>query len=159
MGDLKASTLLPMGRTAEDLEAGWTEYFRAASEAAGFVGRGWKADLARAANISDATIGRWSRAERIPEPDSCRVLATAWRRPFLEVLVAAGHVDPEEAKMAGRPAPPAVPRTLAAEVARLQDVLDRPTTSAEAKERIRLMLRAVADLVDAKGVSALDEEV
>lgn len=49
--------------------------------------------------------------------------------------------------------------TLAREVQRLQELIDRPTTTPEVRGRIRAMLKAAADLVEANGPDALRERL
>ena len=135
-----------MGKADQPVPAtGWLEYFHNATANAGFTGRGWKAELARALDVYDVQIGRWSRGERVPDVDSCQLLADAWRVPVVEVLVAAGHLRPDAAGLSERPT---VPTTAASpELERLAALLDSDAPE-HVKARIRAALSATADLID-----------
>jgi transcriptional regulator with XRE-family HTH domain len=66
-------------------------------------------ELARKTGIGEAQISRWLRGQTTPDVPNLRRLSKPLRRPLLELLVAAGHVEPEEARMKDRPEPPPVP--------------------------------------------------
>lgn len=56
------------------------------------------ADLNRQSGLSQSLISRWLRGETAPGVDNARILASAFRRPLLEVLVAAGILTDKEAR-------------------------------------------------------------
>lgn len=100
-------------QTTPDPPDNWPDYFLWASKQAGYdtSSRGWTAQLARAIGVGDGTVSRWKDAKAIPDIDSCRKLAVAWRQDVLEVFIAAGHLTRQEAHRARprRPAPPEPP--------------------------------------------------
>jgi transcriptional regulator with XRE-family HTH domain len=54
--------------------------------------REWNmSDFARRAGISPSVIGRWVRGERIPDPQSCDLIADTLGVDVDRVLVLAGH--------------------------------------------------------------------
>lgn len=73
---------------------GWSGYMDAAMDSAGITSR---KDLAAKAGVDATVLGRWYRREVQPDIRNLRKFALAVRRPLLEVLVAAGHITPEEA--------------------------------------------------------------
>lgn len=143
------ATLLPMGKSDGDTQpAGWLDYFPRAAAAAGYVGRGWKARLARDLGAYDSHVSRWTSGERIPDIDSCRALARVLGRPILEVLIAAGHIAPEEVGLSQPPAPLPPPRRLSPQLERLALLLDDPDLSPVVRKLIEAQLAATADLVE-----------
>ncbi|GLW91822.1 helix-turn-helix domain-containing protein [Actinokineospora globicatena] len=54
-------------------------------------------DLAKAAGVSQGNVSRYLRGESRVSVENARLIATAIRRPLLEVLVAADILTPEEA--------------------------------------------------------------
>lgn len=82
----------------------WPAYLKAAMEAAGYTSA---AELARATGIGEAQVSRWLRGATQPDVINLRRLTRSLRRPLLELLVAAGHLEPEEARMKSAPEPPA----------------------------------------------------
>jgi transcriptional regulator with XRE-family HTH domain len=59
--------------------------------------RGWTpTDLSKQAGINRSIIGRWREGAQ-PEVRTAKALARAFGRPVLEVLVASGLLDPDEA--------------------------------------------------------------
>lgn len=63
-------------------------------------------DLARASGIGEAQISRWLRGQNQPDLANLRRLSRHLGRPLLELLVAAGHLEPREAAMKDQPDPP-----------------------------------------------------
>jgi len=54
--------------------------------------REWSiADLARRARIDPSAVGRWARNDRLPDPQSCDLLADALGVDVDRVLTLAGH--------------------------------------------------------------------
>lgn len=53
------------------------------------------ADVARMTGVSHPVISRWLGGQ-VPSVENSRLLANAFGRPLLEVLVAAGHLWPDE---------------------------------------------------------------
>lgn len=139
----------PMGRKSAEQPSGWMEYFRAACAAStpsiDPSARGWVSELARRLEMSDVTVGRWARGERVPEIDFCRALAKVWGRPTLEVLVAAGYLEPEEANL---PAHPPAPRWLPPQLERLALFLNDPDAPDALKAHIKAQIELSAGLVD-----------
>lgn len=101
MPDMRACTV-----PVVSADEGWPAYLRGAMAAAGMRNA---AELARAAGIGEAQVSRWLRGATTPEEKNLRRLSKALKRPMLELLVAAGHLEPEEARMKDQPAPPAAP--------------------------------------------------
>lgn len=57
--------------------------------------RDWRAtDLARRANMSNAAVSRFLRGERVPDPDSLKSIARAFKLPVDQVYRAAGILPP-----------------------------------------------------------------
>lgn len=56
-------------------------------------------DLANASGLNRSGIQRWKSGALRPDVDNARKLAEAFRRPLLEVLVAADILTEEEAKL------------------------------------------------------------
>jgi transcriptional regulator with XRE-family HTH domain len=121
---MRCRTVLPVGnirRTSADVaDVTWQKYFEAATEAAEYKS---STELARASGVDDGRISKWRRGEPVPDLESCRKLARAWKRPILEVLVAAGHLNPDEARIR-RPEPPPVPSRAEARAKRIADFMD-----------------------------------
>lgn len=86
-------------------DPGWPEYLQALMDKSGFR---TQAALARASGINDAVISRWLRGEQ-PGIENLRKLASATGAPMIHLMVASGHLEPEEARMKDRPAPPPAP--------------------------------------------------
>lgn len=119
---------------------GWPAYLRSAMKAAGISNQ---AELARRLGVSDSDVSRWLKGIVQPQPPQLRKMTTVLRRPMLELLVAAGHLEPDEAGMEGVPQVPAP---------RVADVLDAIAEDdrllPEAKDHLRnqygLLLRVQA---------------
>lgn len=97
------------------------------------------ADLARAAELPESTVGRWVRGKTVPGIDSARQLAEALRRPLLEVLVAAGLITAEEAKqrtVARHDPADLTNEQIAAEVARRLDAASSSGRSTRKREPV-----------------------
>jgi transcriptional regulator with XRE-family HTH domain len=65
-----------------------------------------QAQLARQSGVGDAVISRWLNEESQPTIEKLRPLVVPLGVPLLELMVAAGRMEPEEARMKDRPAPP-----------------------------------------------------
>ncbi|HEU5475662.1 MAG TPA: helix-turn-helix transcriptional regulator [Actinophytocola sp.] len=75
-------------------EGAFGDYLRAQMDQ-----HGWsQAELARHTGVAPSVVSRWLRGETGPSIDNVRTLATATRRPVLEVMVAAALLTAEEAK-------------------------------------------------------------
>lgn len=60
--------------------------------------RGWtNAELGRRIDVDGSHISKWRRGRQRPDTVSCRLLAEALSVPVREVMIQAGHVDPEAA--------------------------------------------------------------
>jgi transcriptional regulator with XRE-family HTH domain len=58
--------------------------------------KGWTAsDFARESSVPRSTVGTWFRGERVPDPDSCDVIADVLHVDRDEVLALAGHRPPD----------------------------------------------------------------
>lgn len=84
---------------------GWGAYIKEARQKRRMTG----SDLARATGINQSLISRWERDEVAPSVDTLRKVSSALNIPVLELMVAAGLIEPKEARMADRPAPPEPP--------------------------------------------------
>lgn len=112
----------------------WPEYLARTMRARGFT----QAELGRQSGLGQSLISRWLRGESQPDLPNLRKLGKVLGVPFLELAVAAGHIDPKEAQLKDAPSPPPVPvgggvdpRVLArlakmdpAEVERVLDFID-----------------------------------
>lgn len=57
--------------------------------------REWtQAEFARRAKMAPSTVSTWTSGDRIPDPDSCDLIADVLLRDLDEVLEAAGHRPP-----------------------------------------------------------------
>lgn len=145
-----------MGR-AEDA-GDWLEYFHANTQAwlddqvtrgllpASVKNHGWKAALSRALQVYDVQVSRWASGDRTPDVESCKALARLWKVPVVDVLVAAGHLDPEEVGMAERPKPATVRESPT--LARLAEILKNKDTPPDVRARVEQILAAAADLAE-----------
>ncbi len=114
----------------------WPAYLRQAMDAAGFS---TASALAQALGVNDSVVSRWLSGKTQTEVQMIRRLAPLLRRPVLELLVAAGHIEPAEAKMKDAPKPPAVPVGAGVD----PDVLaDLAKASPEVIEAVRALIRA-----------------
>lgn len=98
--------------------ASWPDYLRAAMKAKGYANA---ADLARQSGLNETQISRWMRGQGQPSLANLRRLVPALGRPMLELTVAAGHLDPDEAQMKTRPEPPSVTEPLSVVTAISED--------------------------------------
>jgi transcriptional regulator with XRE-family HTH domain len=89
-------------------DQGWAEYLEQAMKSAGLD----QASLARAMGVSEPTISRWMNRGTEPQIRQLRKLSHVLHVPLLKLLVAAGHLEPEEAQLRERPKPPAEPEDL-----------------------------------------------
>lgn len=140
-----------MGRTSgaarpqdapRDPSSNWVDYFTGHLERLGLS----NAELARTTGLGDSVISKWRRGAAVPDVESCRKIARAFHRPLLEVLVAAGHLEPGEARL---PAPEA-PQKLSPDeerLERLKRVFDDPKTPEPVRDRLRSLL----DIAEALG--------
>lgn len=142
-----------MGKSGQEAASSWTawaEYFHGACTRAGYEGPGWQARLARDAGVTDSQISKWIKGPMKPDIASCRKLAQAWGRRSGEVLVKAGYMELGDLEIESLPDLPPAPINIPAEVKRLLDVLNSPDAPEAVKARVRAMLAAAADLVDAR---------
>lgn len=84
----------------------WPHYLKAAMDAAGYAKA---SDLARALGVNDSVVSRWMRGQSQTEIASLRRLSKLLKRPLPELIVAAGHAEPEEMRMTSRPVAPEPP--------------------------------------------------
>lgn len=68
-----------------------------------------QADLARHGGVSDSDVSRWLRGATTPSIEKLRAIAPALRLRLLDLVVAAGHLTPDEAGLEGPPPQPAPP--------------------------------------------------
>lgn len=112
----------------KEAATGWWEWLNSQLDH-----RGWDAStLADAIGVSPSTISRWHYTQ--PSVDNLRAVARVLRVPLAELLVRAGHVEPDElavpevlsAEEAIRRAFP--PRTAEAMIALLRELPTEPET-------------------------------
>lgn len=53
------------------------------------------ADLARAIEVENSLVSKWRRNRQRPDTLSCRLIAEAFGVPVREVMIHAGHADPD----------------------------------------------------------------
>lgn len=123
-------------RTVSAVSTPWPEYLHKAMKAAGIE---TAAELSRRTGIGEAQISRWLRGQNQTDVQMIRRLSPVLKVPVVELLVAAGHIDPAEAKMKDRPEPPAVPVGAGVDPDLLVELRD---ASPEAIEAVKAVLRA-----------------
>lgn len=74
----------------------WPQYLRAAMDAARIDNA---ADLARRTGLNETQVSRWLRGMGQPSLANLRRMVATLGRPMLELAVAAGHLDPDEAEV------------------------------------------------------------
>lgn len=74
----------------------WADWLADRMQATGFEAN---SDLARAAGVPDSVISRWRTSGTTPSIAQLRRLPAALQVSLLELLVAAGHLSPEEARV------------------------------------------------------------
>jgi transcriptional regulator with XRE-family HTH domain len=97
--------LLRVSRSGTD-DAGWGQWLEAQMQACGFDTN--KA-LERASGVDNTSISRWKSGESVPGIDQLRKLVGPLRTPLLQLMIRAGLLSPEEAKvtrLAALPDPP-----------------------------------------------------
>jgi transcriptional regulator with XRE-family HTH domain len=67
-------------------------------------------DLARDSGVPDSVLSRWRNAGTKPSLEQLRRLQPFLQAPLLELLVAAGHLTPEEANLTAVSRPIRLPR-------------------------------------------------
>jgi transcriptional regulator with XRE-family HTH domain len=67
-------------------------------------------DLARESGVPDSVLSRWRNAGTRPSLEQVGRLQPALQAPLLELLVAAGHLTPDEAKLTAMSSPVRLPR-------------------------------------------------
>ncbi len=80
----------------QEAPADWPTYLRAAMDAAGYT---TASELARVSGVSEPVASRWLRGITQPDVANLRKVAPALRIPILQLLVAAGHLTVEEARL------------------------------------------------------------
>lgn len=77
------------------MSTGWADYVQRLMDA-----KGWsKSDLARAAGVDPSLVSNWTNRGFQPSVESLRKLSRVADVPMLHLMVAAGHLEPEEAAM------------------------------------------------------------
>lgn len=84
----------------------WQNYLRAAMQAANIRNA---AELARLSGVNESQISRWLRGVGSPDLSNLRRISPVLRVPVLQLMVAAGHLTPEEAKLRDVKPPTAPP--------------------------------------------------
>jgi transcriptional regulator with XRE-family HTH domain len=74
----------------------WADWLGARMQAVGFEAN---SDLARATGVPDSVISRWRTSGTTPSIAQLRRLQSALQVSLVELLVAAGHLSPEEARV------------------------------------------------------------
>lgn len=97
------STVLRMSKTAATPD--WPTFLRASMDARGLR---TAAALAAQAGIGESLVSRWLRGANQPDVTTLRKLSPVLDVPVLTLIVAAGHLSPEEAKLRDVK-PPAAP--------------------------------------------------
>jgi len=82
--------------------AGWAAFLDQAMRAKGLT----QAQLAERSGIGDSVISRWLTKGNQPDIPNLRRLVKPLGLGLVELMVAAGHLEPEEAKMKDRPKAP-----------------------------------------------------
>lgn len=122
---------------------GWVGYFSRWMDERGLT----NAELARQTGLTDSAISKYRRGASVPDIESCRRIGRAIRRPLLEVLVAAGHLEPAEARLpSGKPPVPQPKRPDDERLARLERVMNDPKTPDAVRERLALLLDVADDV-------------
>lgn len=73
------------------------------------------ADLGRAAGVANSVVSRWFRGS-VPSIENLRLLSPALGVPMRELVVAAGHLLPEEVGLAEMPQAPGPPPDIEDEI-------------------------------------------
>jgi transcriptional regulator with XRE-family HTH domain len=74
----------------------WADWLAARMQAVGFAAN---SDLARATGVPDSVISRWRTSGTTPSIGQLRRLQSALQVSLVELLVAAGHLTAEEARV------------------------------------------------------------
>lgn len=110
----------------------WADYLTAAMASAGYTRA---SDLAKASGVKHPVISRWMDGTSLPDVASLRRLVKPLGVPLLELMVAAGHLSPQEANMKAAPRKPVPP-----DVTKLTD----DELVAEVHRRLRARKRTTA---------------
>jgi transcriptional regulator with XRE-family HTH domain len=81
----------------------WAGYLESAMRGAGLT----QAELARRSGLAESMVSRWLRGLNQPDVPNLRRVGPVLGVPMLELLVAAGHVTQDEARLRDAPRPPA----------------------------------------------------
>lgn len=84
----------------------WASYLDASMRGAGLS----QAELARRSGLAESMVSRWLRGMNQPDVPNLRRVRPVLGVPMLELLVAAGHLTPDEAALTDRPEPPVLGR-------------------------------------------------
>lgn len=76
------------------------------------LGYATNSDLARAAGVPDSVISRWRNNGTMPSLGQLRRLTEPLGASLLQLLVAAGHLTPDEAEATGAPEPIRIVRSV-----------------------------------------------
>lgn len=123
-------------RKPDKAAAGWPAYLEQAMLAARIHS---KAELARRSGADSSLISRWFVGV-MPSIPHLRKLVPVLGIPLPELMVAAGHIEPAEAKMNQTPAPPRVV------ILTPEETIDRwfadyPETAESLKRVLRMAMR------------------
>lgn len=127
-------------RMSKKADTGWPDYLRRAMESAGHTAT----SLARAIGASPSVVSRWLSGETQTEVFYLRRLSAVFHVPVIDLLVAAGHLEPDDVRMRERPKPPASP----------EDLLERYLQEfipAAARDTVRAMVKPLEKDRAAKG--------
>jgi transcriptional regulator with XRE-family HTH domain len=80
----------------------WAPYLESAMRGAGLT----QAELARRSGLAESMVSRWLRGLNQPDVPNLRRVGPVLGVPMLELLVAAGHVTQDEARLLDAPRPP-----------------------------------------------------
>ncbi len=119
-------------------DEGFGEYLKRAMDARGVN----QAELARVTGVNGSLIGRWLKDEVAPGMENLRRVSKALRVPYLDLVVAAGHMEPEEARMKRRPEPPEVPVGAGVDPELLAELSD---AQPDEIERVKAYVRGIKD--------------
>lgn len=108
------------------------DYLKRAMDAAGLS----IADLKRLTGISDSVISKWRNGLTIPSVENLRLVAPALGMTTRDLVVAAGHMTPDEVGLAEPPEPPKPPARLAT----LQDDINAQPNLSDSDKRLMIDL-------------------
>lgn len=128
-------------------DAAFGRWFTASAEAAGYVGRGWKRQLASDAGVNETGIGRYADGETLPSSETCGVLAKLLNVDPDEMRVKAGRLTPAEAAERKGMAPSAR-RYDTPTQRRINNWLDRHSADDPQRRRIEQLMSQIIDIAE-----------